>query len=201
MKKLNLLLLLAGMILSIPAFSQTDEQGLREGDKAPMFKLKDATNKEVKLKSLLKDGPVILLWYRGGWCPYCNLELKEFSKQINQFKELGATLVAISPETPDNSLSTAEKNNLEFIVLSDPNNEVAKQFDIVFKLPKETADRYEKIIGLSKHNGTDSAELPIPATYIITKKGKIEYAYVNPDYRTRATVDEVIEELKKIVKK
>jgi len=117
--------------------------------------------------------------------------------EINQ---LGATLIAISPELPDKSLTTIEKNNLPFVVLSDTDNDVARQYDLVYKLDAETADRYEKGFGLSQYNGNDKAELPIPATYIIDQKGIVRYAFVNPDYKKRANPDDVLMRLTQLVR-
>lgn len=144
--------------------AQSKDQGLREGDKAPDFTLKDQTGKEVRLYDALKNGPVVLTWYRGGWCPYCNLAMKGLSDKVNEFNELGATLLALTPEIPDKSMTTIEKNELKFSVLSDLDNQVARKYDIVFKLEEKTAKRYEEGFGLSQYNGNTNAELPIPVT-------------------------------------
>ncbi len=110
-------------------------EGLKEGDQVPDFKLPDATGKTVSITEELSKGPVILTQYRGGWCPYCNLELKAYQRELESIKDAGTTLIAISPETSDATLFTREKNELEFIVLSDEGNNVAEQFDLVFKMP------------------------------------------------------------------
>lgn len=144
--------------------AQSKDQGLREGDKAPDFTLKDQTGKEVRLYDALKNGPVVLTWYRGGWCPYCNLAMKGLSDKVNEINELGATLLALTPEIPDKSMTTIEKNELKFSVLSDLDNQVARKYDIVFKLEEKTAKRYEEGFGLSQYNGNTNAELPIPVT-------------------------------------
>lgn len=180
--------------------AQSKDQGLREGDKAPDFTLKDQTGKEVRLYDALKNGPVVLTWYRGGWCPYCNLAMKGLSDKVNEINELGATLLALTPEIPDKSMTTIEKNELKFSVLSDLDNQVARKYDIVFKLEEKTAKRYEEGFGLSQYNGNTNAELPIPVTYIIDQKGIIRYAYVNPDYKHRANPDEVLVKLTDMVK-
>lgn len=175
--------------------AQNVNQGLKVGDKAPNFTLNNQNGESVALYTLLEKGPVILTWYRGGWCPYCNLALKELADKNQEVLALGATLVALSPELPDQTLSTSQKNELSFQVLSDLNNDVARQFDLVFKLTPEVADAYESKFALSKHNGSQSAELPIPATYIIDERGIIRYAYLNPDYKKRADVEEVMAHL------
>ncbi|MGP1420614.1 MAG: peroxiredoxin-like family protein [Tannerella sp.] len=178
--------------------AQDASKALKQGDKVKDFTLKNAKGEEVNLSVLLKKGPVVLTWYRGGWCPYCNLALKQLQEELAQIKEQGAMLVALTPELPDHSLTTQEKNALEFEVLTDLHNEVARSYGLVFKLDPQTAERYESMLHLSAHNGTDSSELPIPATYVVDTDGTIRYAYVNPDYKQRADAKTVVEELKKL---
>ncbi|MCZ6468973.1 MAG: peroxiredoxin-like family protein, partial [Candidatus Dadabacteria bacterium] len=148
------------------------EKSLKVGEKAPDFNLPNPKGESVNLHSLLEKGPVVLNFYRGGWCPYCNLELNAYQKHLDEINDLGASLVAISPETPDNSLSTAEKNDLKFDVLSDVGNKTANQFGLVFKLPSELHEIYLKFgINIPKFNGDDSWEIPMPGTYVIDKDG------------------------------
>ena len=118
--------------------------------------------------------------------------------ELPQIKAQGATLVALTPELPDYSLTTKEKNELQFEVLTDVNNNVARNYGVVFTLDSKTAKRYEEGLQLSLRNGTNSSELPIPATYVIDKKGIIRYAYINPDYKQRADAKVVVQELKKL---
>ena len=175
------------------------EKSLKVGDRAPDFNLPNATGEEVRLKELLDKGPVILNFYRGGWCPYCNLELNAYQKLLPDINELGASFVAISPQTPDNSLSTAEKYELKFQVLSDVGNKLADQFGLVFKLPTELQELYNKFgISLPKFNGDESWELPMPGTYVIDKDGTVSYAFADADYTKRAEPDEVIAKLQEI---
>ncbi len=197
MKKFKLLLVFFCFAFA-SAFSQNPSQGLRVGDIAPNFTLKNQHGEDVTLDSLLRKGPVVLTWYRGGWCPYCNVALKELSDKLPQIQSMGATLVALSPELPDNSLTTTEKNDIKFNVLSDQGGKVAAAYDVLFKLDEKTHERYEKAVGLSKYNGDDSGTLPIPATYVIDQDGTIRYGYVNVDYRKRAPVERVLSELNKI---
>lgn len=167
------------------------------GQTAPNFTLSDAQGKPKSLKELLKNGSVILTFYRGGWCPYCNLQLRAYQKVLPEFEQLGATLVAISPEQPDSSLSTTQKNSLKFEILSDPNNLVAKSYGIVFKLPQPLVELYEKFgIDLKTSQGNSANELPIPATYVIDKNGKITYAFLDVDYKKRAEPSEIIQALR-----
>lgn len=185
-------------LLSVASQAQDVSKALKVGDKAINFTLKNAKGEDVTLYSLLEKGNVIITWYRGGWCPYCNVALNQLQEKLPEFKSLNASLVALTPELPDHSLSTQEKNNLEFEVLTDLNNEVARLYGVVFKLDDKTANRYEQALHLSVRNGTDSSELPVPATYIIDKKGKIRYAFVNPNYKERANPEVIIQELRKI---
>lgn len=170
------------------------EQAKNVGDIAPNFLLNNALGKPVELKEYLKKGKVILTWYRGGWCPYCNLTLHQLQQELPNFKANGANLIALTPELPDKSLSTAEKHNLEFEVLSDVGNKVAKEYGIVFKLTEEVAKLYS--FGLENYNGDDSNELPLAAAYIIDESGKITYAFLDADYRNRAEPSDITKNLK-----
>jgi len=167
------------------------------GDIAPNFTLTNALGKPTSLSDYLKQGPVVLTWYRGGWCPYCNLTLHELQEELPNFKANGANLLALTPELPDKSISTTEKNELEFEVLSDIGNKVAREYGIVFKLTDEVAGMYNKSFELNKYNGDESNELPLAATYIIDKDGTITYAFLDSDYRNRAEPSELTAFLEK----
>ncbi|MBD1259002.1 AhpC/TSA family protein [Maribacter polysiphoniae] len=156
------------------------------GEIAPDFKLNNALGKPVALSDYLKKGKVVLTWYRGGWCPYCNLTLQQLQREVPGFKANGANLIALTPELPDKSMDTVEKHNLQFEVLSDVGNEIARSYGIVFKLTDDVAKMYEASFGMSSYNGDDSHELPLAATYIINEDGKIGYAFLDADYRNRA---------------
>lgn len=173
--------------------------GLKSGEQAPDFTLPDATGKEVTLSSELKKGPVILSFYRGGWCPYCNLELRAYQRALPQIKEAGAELIAISPQTPDASLSTKEKDELEFIVLSDEGGKTADRYHLIFKLPGYLIQSYKHSgIDLEARNGNDKWELPKPATFVLDKSGKIVFAHVSSDYKERTDPMEVIKVVKNL---
>ncbi|QFT89619.1 Putative peroxiredoxin bcp [Bacillus sp. THAF10] len=174
-------------------------QGLKEGDKVPEFNLPDASGKMVSITEELSKGPVILTFYRGGWCPYCNLELKAYQKELDSIKNAGGELIAISPQTPDASLSTKEKNELEFTVLSDESNNVAEQFNLVFKMPDYLIETYKEFgLSVPGHNGNDDWELPKPATFVIDQTGKIIFAEVDSDYTKRVEPRRVVDVLKNI---
>lgn len=167
------------------------EAALKVGDAAPDFTLTNALGTEVGLYETLKNGPVVLTWYRGGWCPYCNITLHYLQEMLPDFKAAGAQMMALTPELPDKSLDTKEKHSLEFEVLSDVDNAIAKEYGIVFKLTPEVAKYYEGF-GLADYNGNDSDELPLAATYVIAQDGTIQYAFLDADYRNRAEPSEVL---------
>lgn len=166
------------------------------GDIAPGFTLNNALGEPVTLAEYLGKGKVVLTWYRGNWCPYCNLTLHELQEELSNFKAQGANLIALTPELPDESISTSEKHKLEFEVLSDVGNKVAKEYGIVFQLTDEVAGMYNQSFELNAHNGDESNELPLAATYIINEKGEIVYAFLDADYRNRAEPSELTEFLK-----
>ena len=171
---------------------------LREGDVAPEFSLPDARGHVVALKTLLDRGPVVVSFYRGGWCPFCNLELRGLQRVLPEIVQMGASLVAISPQLPDNSLSTQEKNQLTFPVLSDVGNIEAKRFGIVFTLPTALIDA-NRAIGreLVEINGeTGAAQLPMPATFVLDKSGVIRLAFVEEDWSKRLDPDIVLDTLR-----
>jgi peroxiredoxin/YHS domain-containing protein len=168
------------------------EGALRVGAAAPDFTLPDANGQSVTLSALLAKGPVVLTWYRGGWCPYCNIQLQEYQRDLSDFQSTGAQLVAISPQTPDNSLSTKEKNSLQFHVLSDAGSTVAKRYGVAYTLPEELTKSFKGKLDLAAINGDASNQLPITATYVIDPKGVITWAFVSEDYRTRAEPADVL---------
>ena len=174
------------------------DSALNVGDIAPDFTLKNALGEEVSLKDYLKEGPVVLSWYRGGWCPYCNINLHYLQEELPNFQAEGANLIALTPETPDESISTAEKHELQFEVLSDLENKIGKKYGIVFQLTDEVAEIYNEKFNLNQHNGDNSNELPLAATYVIDMDGTIVYAFLDYDYRNRAEPSEITTFLKEL---
>lgn len=172
------------------------DKALKVGDFAPNFTLNNALGESVELYEYLKKGKVVLTWYRGGWCPYCNLTLHQLQLELPEFEANGANLLALTPEVPDKSLSTSEKHDLKFEVLSDIGNEIAREYGIVFKLTNDVADAYNSSFGMNEYNGDESNELPLAATYIINEDGKIVYAFLDADYRNRAEPSELTKFLK-----
>jgi len=180
------------------AASNLASRALKVGDSAPDFKLPDVHGELVQLHSLLRGGPVVVVFYRGGWCPYCNLHLRGFQRRLTEIRELGAQVVAISPQLPDNSLSTQEKNQLAFAVLSDVGNNVAREFGIVFELSNDLLALYREFgHALEEANGeSGNKELPLPATFLIDRNGIVRLAHVDVDYTRRLDPDDVIGSLK-----
>lgn len=166
---------------------------LHVGDRAPGFRLPDARGGEVALDDVLIDGPVVLVFYRGAWCPYCNLQLAVFQAALPEIRAAGAALVAVSPQTPDQSLTFAEQKALEFPVLSDVGNAVAGQYGLVFtQSDAVTATSRELGIELAAFNGDDSHRLPAASTFVIGEDGVIRFAWVSGDYRWRVGPEEVL---------
>lgn len=184
------------------AVEELDAQGIGDnalsiGDIFPEVGLQQSDGADFSLSTLLAKGPVVINFYRGGWCPYCNLELKAYQDQLETIRSLGAELVAISPETPDRAATTAEKNAVTYPVLTDPQNALAEALGIVFTLPPALAQLYETFgNNLPEAHGEAGWRLPVPATYVVGMNGAIVYAHVARDYRTRAEPDVAIEALK-----
>ncbi|MCA3260530.1 MAG: AhpC/TSA family protein [Telmatospirillum sp.] len=158
-----------------------------EGAAFPQLALPDQLGRPVDLGMLADERPLVIVFYRGGWCPYCNLELRAYQQKLAEIHAAGARLVAVTPETPDNALSTVEKNDLDFDVLSDVQGALADALGIRFRLSPEIEALYRKFgHDLPTHNGDGEWSLPIPATYVVERGGRIAYVHVDPDYRKRA---------------
>jgi peroxiredoxin len=179
---------------NVDALKQTGiaDGAVQSGELAPDFDLPDAWGRPVRLSKRLSHGPVVLTFYRGGWCPYCNIQLRAYQQALPELRKHGASLIAISPETPDHSLSTAEKNALTFDVLSDRGNRVAQSYGIVYPLSGELRELYTKFgHPLPDTNGDDSWTLPIPATFVIDTLQRITLVFVDPEYRNRLEPDAI----------
>lgn len=169
------------------------DKAVLTGDEAPEFSLPDARGNAVSLSGLLQRGPVIVTFYRGAWCPYCNIQLRAYQAILPQIAALGARLVAISPQLPDGSLTTAETNALTFDVLSDTGNAVARRFGLVYALPEDLREALRSNDkALPAINGDGSWELPVPATYVIGRDGRIALASIEIDYRKRLEPDAIL---------
>jgi peroxiredoxin len=179
--------------------SELAESAFGVGEIFPSFSLPNPGGHAVGSEELLRQGHLVVCFYRGGWCPYCNLELRAYQAVIGEIQEQGANLIAISPQLPDESLTTAAKGNLTYQVLSDLGNSLASHLGLVFELAPSVADIYRSVgYDLERINGNSSWTLPIPATYVVRKDGIIADAFVQPDYSVRKEPSEVIEVLKQL---
>lgn len=169
---------------------------LKKGDQAPDFTLPNHLGESRSLQDMLKESPLVISFYRGGWCPYCNLELAALQKVQSEIEAQGARLIAISPELPNYSLETREKNELTFDVFTDQGNLVAKSFGLEFQLAEELRPLYAGWgLDLPAHAGEDTFKLPLPATYIIDQDGNVQYAFTDTDYTKRAEPSDVVKRL------
>ena len=161
-------------------------RALKAGDVAPLFVLKDPGGRSVSAAELLAQGPLVVSFYRGVWCPYCNMELEALQEALPALRELGANLVAISPQNAVNSRKSVRMNGLDFPILSDPGNETAAAFGLRFALPDYLIELYKTLKNdLPAFNGDASWTLPMPGRFVIGQDGVISYAEVNPDYTHR----------------
>ncbi len=173
------------------------EKAIHSNDRFPGFILPDSNNEARSLSDYLTRGPLVISFYRGAWCPYCNLEINALQSRLSDIVAYGGQLIAISPQVPDKSVDQINHSQLNFDVLSDIGNKLAKQCGLVFTLPESLRPIYDAWeIDIPGHNGDSSFELPIPATYIIDSNGDVRYAHIDMDYTKRLEPDIIIEQLK-----
>jgi peroxiredoxin len=194
MKKTGLVI---GLLLSVYfLFAQEAPEGLFLNSKAPDFKGKDQNGNDIRLKDLIKKGKVVLVFYRGEWCPYCNKYLQRLEDSLQLVKDKGATLIAITPEQPGSIAKTIEKTKAAFSILHDENLKIMKAYEVEFEVPENTLKRYRNGgIKLDEVNGKNGNYLPVPATYVIDKDGAVVYRFFNPDYKKRPSVKEILDHL------
>ncbi|MEO6611464.1 MAG: peroxiredoxin-like family protein [Chitinophagaceae bacterium] len=194
MKKIFFLL---GLLVSLSELqAQQAPEGLFIASRAPDFKAKDQNGQEIKLKDLLKKGKVVLVFYRGQWCPYCNKELSRLQDSLHLITEKGATVIAVSPEKPENISKTVEQTKATYSILYDEGLKIMKAYDVEYELPENTVTRYRNSnIDIEKNNGANGRYLPVPAVYIIDKESTITYRFFEPDYKKRPSVRELLENL------
>jgi peroxiredoxin len=164
------------------------------GDRAPEFELPDPFGRSVRLTERLRSGPVVLAFYRGDWCPFCNIELRALEAALPALRERNASLIAISPQEPERSRALAEKERLTFDVLSDVDQKVIVTYGLQCQVTGDARALYDDVLqfDLSEHNADRTWTLPIPATYVIAPSGVIVAARVDPDYRTRMAIPEIL---------
>ena len=179
------------------SLAQPSPKGLQLNDKAPEFTAKDQHGKLITLSAELKKGPVVIVFYRGQWCPYCNRQLKGLQDSLSFIKEKGATLIAVSPEKLENISKTIEKTKASYPVLFDDGLKIMKSYDVAYNVDSSTVEKYKKFgIDFYDANGaTNGATLPVPTVYIINKEGVIIFKHFDPDYKKRVTVQEILSHL------
>jgi peroxiredoxin len=194
MKKIIGLLILLMAAYFVPA--QSAPEGLFIASKAPDFKAKDQHGEEIRLKDLLKKGKVVLVFYRGQWCPYCNKELQKLEDSLQLIKDKGATLIAVTPEKPESILTTIEKTKATYSILHDEGLKIMKAYDVAYEVPENTITRYRNAgLDIEKNNGTNGKFLPVPAIYVIDKQSTVVYRFFEPDYKKRPSVREILANL------
>ena len=174
---------------------------IKVGDRLPSFELKNHRGETVRSEDILKDGPLVISFFRGKWCPYCNIEIKELEAYADKFRDAGARLVVISPQLESAAKATVEEHDLSFDVLIDEHNAYAKELGIAFSLTNELRDVYKGFgIDLPEYNGDDSWELPMPTRLVVDRSGQVVYADINPDYTKRPDPRETLEALREETK-
>ncbi|MGR3175228.1 MAG: peroxiredoxin-like family protein [Candidatus Scalindua sp.] len=174
------------------------DPGLRPGVRAPDFTLVNAFGKEVTLSEQLRKGPVVLAFYRGAWCPFCNIELNVLQRSLTHFKEYDATLIAVTPQRPDKSKEQLEKAEYSFEILSDLDDSVMKSYNLYFEVPLALHELYKNRFGfdVTDYNGKGRLGLPVPGTFVIGSNGVIRASFAKTDYKKRMDPGDIIEALK-----
>lgn len=195
MKK-NLLTSTLCLIFSF-IIAQTNPTGLAANETAPAFSGVDQNGKKMVLKDLLKKGSVVLVFYRGEWCPYCNKQLMQLQDSLALIIKKGASLIAVSPEKAENITKTIQKTKATYSILSDDSLKIMSAYKVAFALDEKTTEKYKGYgINLQEMNGNNGNNLPVPAVYIIDKSGKITFRYFEADYKKRISVKEILLHLK-----
>ena len=188
----NTVLFICFLLSAYTVIAQEKPEGLFISSKAPDFKAKDQFGNEIRLKDLLKKGKVVLVFYRGQWCPYCNKELS----RLQFIRDKGAEVVAVSPEKPENVAVTVEKTKAEYPILYDEGLKIMKAYDVEFEMEENTVTRYRNAgLDIEKNNGANGRFLPVPAVYIIDKESTVTYRFFEPDYKKRPSVKELLKNL------
>ena len=185
-----------GMFILLGCFAQEAPEGLFIASKAPDFKAKDQHGKVIRLKDELKKGKVVLVFYRGEWCPYCNRQLARLQDSLQFILDKGATLLVVGPEKPESINKTAEKTKAAYSILYDEDLKIMKAYEVEFEVPENTIARYKNAgIDIEKNNGENGKYLPVPAVYIIDKESTITYRFFEQDYKKRPSVNDLLKNL------
>ena len=195
MAKFMLVLL---VVFTFHAQAQEKPEGLFINSKAPDFRAKDQNGNEISLKDLRKKGPIVLFFYRGYWCPYCNKELQRLQDSLQLIKNKGAELIAVTPEKKEGVSKTLEKTKAGFAIVTDEDLKIMRAYDVAYQVDDITVSRYKLAnIDLAANNGQKPGAiyLPVPAVYIINKEGEISYRFFDPDYKNQASVKDILANL------
>ena len=181
---------------------QQGSNAVETGTQAPGFELTDPEGKLVSLPELLAKGPLVVTFYRGSWCPYCNLQLRALQARLGDIHALGAELVAISPQVPDGSMTKNAISEMDFLVLSDQNAKVAAEYGVAWEVPEFLVEhmKVDRKLDLEEINNGNGSILPIPATFVLDTDGVITWRFVDVDYRTRSEPEDIIKALQKLSK-
>ena len=187
-------------VISQARISEQGSDAIKLGQKVPTFELPNPEGSLIALDDLLNKGPVVLTFYRGAWCPYCNLQLRALQTRLDEIHALGASLIAISPQVPDESMTKDEISEMDFIVLSDQDANVASQYGVAWQVPEHLLQhmRVDRNLDLEIINNGNGSVLPIPATFVLGQDGVVTWRYVDVDYRTRSEPQDIIDALKKL---
>src|SRR6266496_507658 len=187
------------LITVINVHAQEKPEGLFINSKAPDFKAKDQNGNEIVLKDLRKKGPVVIIFYRGYWCPYCNKELQRLQDSLQLIKDKGAQLIAVTPEKQEGIAKTIEKTKASYSIIADEDLKIMKAYSVAYQVDDKTVSRYKMAnIDLASNNGQKPGSviyLPVPAVYIINKDGEISYRFFNPDYKNQAPIKNILDNL------
>lgn len=185
------------IFLSSTITPQIKTTNLKTGDKAPSFSALDQYNKSIVSDSLLKKGPVVLIFYRGSWCPVCKKHLSKLQDSLQIIMDKGANVVVVTPEQPEYIEKMISKTGATYSILYDSNYSIMNEFGVSFKLSKKTVPKYYGFTKkyTQKSNGNKDDVLPVPATFVINKQGIIDFIHFNPDYKKRATIEEILQYL------
>lgn len=184
------------LLIVVALFGQDKPAGLQVHDKAPAFTAKDQSGNIISLQDQLKKGPVVLVFYRGYWCPYCNKQLKKLEDSLSLITGKGARLVAITPEKPESIGKTVGKTKASYSILHDEGLRIMKSYQVAFAVDPATIEQYKKYgINFTEANGNNGANLPVPAVYIINQQGEISYRFFDANYANRASVAAILAQL------
>jgi len=187
---------LAALFIFLITWGQEKPEGLFINSKAPDFKALNQKKEEVRLKDLVKKGPVVLIFYRGQWCPYCNRYLKKLEDSLQLIKDKGALLVAVTPEKPESIGKTIEKTGATYDIIYDKDLKIMKAYQVAYKVDEKTVKRYKSFdIDIAANNGSEEVFLPVPALYIINPEMSVKFRFFEPDYKKRLSVKEIIDNL------